>query len=191
MLLISINKNNTVVLHPDAAKLEPILSHLTEDELMLIILAYDYYSPFRQLPEHERMRRAQSQVFKNKKRTPFEEPKIKQAISAYMSLQYDERREQVKTYLAKISTINDAIRLSESPTTIANYVKINAELRKSVNAIEEELLMQEEKDAGVVIQGKGSLSLLEKLTRNEKRYEEVTTRREKGDKNKKEITEDI
>ncbi len=185
MFLISINKTGTIVLHPDAAKLEPTLAQLTQEELILVCLSYDYYSPYRQLPEHERMRRAHAQVFKNSKRKPFDEQKIKDAISVYMSLQYDERREQVRTYLAKIATINEAIRESDSPTTIANYVKINTELRKSVNAIEEELLMEEE-SSSVIIQGKSQLSLLEKLTRNKDKYEEVKNRRDKSEKKKAE-----
>lgn len=177
MFLISINKNGSKVLHPDAAKLEPSLSKLSEEELLLIVLAYDYYSPFRQLSEQERMRRAHEQVFRYSKKNIWDSPKIKEAVTAYMGLQYDERREQVKTYLAKISTINEAIRTSDSPTTIANYIKTNTGLRAAVNAIEEELLMDEEKES-INIQGKGKLSLLETLMRNKEKYQSVIRNRQ-------------
>jgi hypothetical protein len=176
MFLISINKNGSKLLHPDAAKLEPILAKLSEDELTLIVLAYDYYSPFRQLPEIERMRRAHDQVFKSSKKNIWDSPKIKEAIVAYMGLQYDERREQVKTYLTKISTINEAIRTENNPTTLANYIKTNKNLRDAVNAIEEELLMDEEKES-INIQGKGKLSLLERYLRNKDKYIDVIKKR--------------
>lgn len=177
-MLLTISSKGNRVLHPDAAKLCPELERLTEDELLLICLAYDYYSPMRQLSEIERRRRAWAQVFRDKKKDPFETPKIKDAVSFYCSLQYDERREQVKTYLNKISTINEAIRDADSPATITNLVKINAELRKSVNAIEEELLQSEERDS-VTVKGQGKLSLLESLMRNREKYETVIRNREK------------
>lgn len=176
MFLISINRNGNKILHPDAAKLEPSLAKLKEDELLAIVLCYDYYSPFRQLQEHERMRRAHAQVFKSTRKNFWDEPKIKECVSAYMSLQYDERREEVKNYLAKISTINEAVRESDSPTTIANYIKTNKTIRDAVNAIEQELLMDEEKES-INIQGKGKLSLLERLMRNKEKYQEVVRRR--------------
>lgn len=189
MYLISINKKGTVVLHPDAAKLEPTLSKLTEDELLLIVLAYDYYSPYRQLNEVERMRRAQAQVFRNTKKDMFKSPKIKEAVSIYMGLQYDERREQIKTYLTKISTINEAIRDSDSPVTITNYVKINKDLRNAVNAIEEEMMMEEEKDS-LTIQGKGKLSLLERWMRNKEKYKEIITKRNEKEKKKEKLQQE-
>ena len=189
MQLISINKNGSKVLHPDAAKIEPCLAKLSEDELLLIVLAYDYYSPFRQLSEHERMRRAQVQVFKNNKKNIWDSPKIKEAVTAYMGLQYDERREEVKTYLAKIATINEAVRESDSPATIANYVKTNKTLRDAVNAIEQELMMDEEKTSNIIIQGKGRLSLLENLMRNKDKYADVIRRRESSKKEEKDEVE--
>lgn len=186
MYLISINKKGTAVLHPDVAKLEPSLEKLSQDELLLIVLAYDYYSPLRQLNETERMRRAQAQVFRESKKDMFKIGRIKDAVSAYMSLQYDERREQIKTYLAKIATMNEAIRDSDSPATVSNYVKINKELRTAVNLIEEELLMEEEKES-IMIQGKGKLSLLERLMRNKEKYKEVIHKREEREISKKEM----
>lgn len=177
MFLFSINKNGNKILHPDAVKLSPILATLTDDELLLVILTYDYYSPLRQQPESERMRRAQFQVFKNKKREPFSEPKIQEAIAEYCALQYDELREQADTYRAKIATINDAIRDSDiSPSEIKRYVDTNKLLRDSVTKIEEELVMKEEQES-ITIQGKGQLSLIEKLMRNKEKYAEVIRKR--------------
>ncbi len=188
MYLISVNKNLSILLHPDAAKLEPCLAKLSEEKLRLIVLCYDYFSPFRQLSEQERMRRAQAQVFKSAKKNIWETPEIQEAVRAYMSLQYDERREQVKTYLAKIAIINEAIRASDSPVDITRYIKINKELREAVNAIEQELLMDEEKES-IIVQGKGKLSLLERLMRNKEKYAEVILRREHKEE-KKEVADE-
>lgn len=181
MYLISLNKNGSFVLMPEVAQLEPTLAKLSEEELKAVILAYDYYSPYRQLPEHERTRRAHTQVFRNKRTTFWSETKIKDAVSAYMSCQYDERREQIKTYQAKIAMINEAIHNSESPATLKNHIQINKDLRNALNEIEEELVMEEEKDL-IAIKGKKQLSWLARIQRNKEKYKEVTTRRSQVDK---------
>lgn len=175
--LFSINKKGNVLLNPDAVKLCPILDKLTEDELMAIILAYDYGSPLKQLSEQERMRRSKVQVFKDKKNNFWDSSRIKEAVDMYVSLQYDERREQLKTYQIKIGIINDEIRRSDSPITIANLIKTNTELRKAINQIDEELMLDEERES-IIVQGKGKLSLLEKMLRNKEKYAEVIKKRE-------------
>lgn len=176
MYLVSLNKNGTFVLAPEIAKMEPSLAKLTEEELLAVILAYDYFSVYRQLPEHERLRRAHTQVFKAKRSNFWTEPKIIEAVNAYMGCQYDERREQVKTYQVKIALINESIRISDSPTAISNHVKTNKELRAALNEMEEELMMDEEKDL-ITIKGKGQLSFLAKIMRNKEKYKEITAKR--------------
>lgn len=189
MFLISINKKGNKILHPDAAKLHPVIGSLTEDELCCIVLGYDYYSPYRQLAEQERLNRARAQLFSNKRAGFWAEEKIRTASEAYISLQYDPRREEVKIYLEKITTMNEAIRASDSPVTIAQYTKINKELRTTINKIEEELLMEEEKES-IIIQGGGNLSFLERMMRNRDAYAELIRKRSELQHNKKSITKD-
>lgn len=186
MYLFSINKKGTKILHPDAYKLCPELKNLEEDELLAIILAYDYYSPYRQLPLDERLRRAKAQVYKGKDTDLWERKKIKDAVDMYLSLQYDPRHESIRVYQDKIASIHEKIRETEDHGLLINLGKLNKEFRKQLLEIEQELLMEDEKDA-VQLQGKGSLSLLERLLRNQERYNEIRERRSNDNSKEEEM----
>lgn len=176
MYVFSINKKGNKILHPDAYKLCPELKKLEEDELLMIILAYDYHSPFRHLPLDERLRRAKAQVIKGKDIDVWGQKKIKEAVEMYRSLQYDPRYESIKVYQDKIASIHEKIRDTDDHALLINLGKLNKEFRKQLAEIEQELLIEEEKDA-VQLQGKGSLSLLERAMRNQERYKEITEKR--------------
>jgi hypothetical protein len=171
MYLFSLNKKGTIILHPDAMKLVPFFSELTEEEKLFVVLSTDYYSPYRQLSQDERYRRATAQVFKDQGLTPNKKDNIAKAIKEYESLQFDPVREQLLTYKSKVSKINDAIRNEEDASAIAKLMKTNSEIRKAIAEIEKELSMQDEKEH-VQLHGKGTLSLLERLIRNKELYAE-------------------
>lgn len=171
MFLFLPNRKGSVALHKDVMQLCPFFAELTEDELLYTILSTDYYSPYRQLNQEERYRRANAHVFKNQEKQPWLFPKIAKAIKEYEALQFDVRREQLKTYQSKILKINEAIRGEDSATVITSLIKTNEIFRKEVEKIEKELSMQEEQEA-VQLLGKGQLSLLEKLSRNKEDYKE-------------------
>lgn len=174
MYLFSLNKKGTVVLHEDAMRLCPIFFTLDTKELLFLVLAVDYYSPYRQLNKEERYRRANVEVFKDVRDKPWMEEKIAKAIREYEAIQYDSRMEQMRTYQEKIDTINAAIRESNDPRQIKDYININKDLRKSKEELEKEIVMAEEQDA-IQLYGKGSLSLLERLVRNKEKYEAIVT----------------
>lgn len=186
MYLFSINTKGTAVLYKEAVQLCPVFKKLDEKEILFLILAYDNYSPFRQLSEDERIRRAKAQVYGAQDIRPWEIPTIKEAIEEYVSLQYNPLLEQRKTYQEKIEKINDGIRDADSPAQIKNLLTTNKELRKELEQMDKELLMQEEEES-IEIYGKGSLSWLERAIRNKKRYKEMIVRKvddiSKRDKN--------
>ena len=64
-MLFKLTRDNTAILHKDCYKLCPELKTLTEKQLLYVILAYDYKSPYFQLPLEERKRTARAQVFKS------------------------------------------------------------------------------------------------------------------------------
>lgn len=179
MLLFSINSKGNIILSPDAVKIFPIFNQLDNNQMLFIVLAYDYSSPYRLFTRSEQVRRAMVHVYTKEYPKMLEVPLMKKAIEGYMALQYDSKQEQRKTYLAKIEKINDAIRDAESPVVIGNYLKINKELRSELESMDKEILMHEEEEA-IKIYGKGSLSFLEKLLRNKEQYQSIIAKRGDG-----------
>lgn len=103
MAVFKVDKNFSVILNPDAAKLVPELSGLTESELLFVVLAEDYADgPYRKKPAEERYSMAIKRVFKDDA-VNLETKRIKLARDAYKSLVFDIRRETLDIYKKKIS----------------------------------------------------------------------------------------
>lgn len=102
MAVFKVDKNYTLILNPDAVKLVPELSSLTQDELLFVMLVEDYEDgPFRKKPFEERWSLAVKRVFGDNS-VNLETDKIKYARAGYKSLVFDIRRETKDTYLTKI-----------------------------------------------------------------------------------------
>lgn len=101
-MIFKVDKNYTIILNPEAVKLCPELSCLTQAELLFVILVEDYCdSPFRKKPFEERWSLAFKKVFGSKD-VNLEDPRIRVAREAYKSLVFDIRRETKDIYLTKI-----------------------------------------------------------------------------------------
>lgn len=176
--VFTIKKNGDAILHPDAIKLAPELAYLTKEEVLAIILAYDYYSQYRQHPEDERERRARAQVFGQDNEEFFRLPKIKKAVELYKSLQFDPRRNQIMTYKDKLRELDTVLTaLNEDDLKkISEVIKSQKELRKAISEIEIEI-NQEEEDNFVETEDKTKLSFLEKLQSNKENYLKVINRK--------------
>jgi len=61
--LFLIDERKKTVLHPFAIKLCPELAVLTEKEILFLIFAFDYDSPFKQFPERQRLSKAIIHVY--------------------------------------------------------------------------------------------------------------------------------
>jgi hypothetical protein len=103
-MLFYLDTNNTTCLHPDAIHLCPELSVLEDKEVLIVVLAYDYKSPFRQFTEPDRKRKALIHVYGNDDRDLFQRDKIKQAVEAYNSLQ------EISRIIKSINAIRESIR---------------------------------------------------------------------------------
>jgi len=89
-----LDSEDRAIIHPDAIKLSPDLAKLSNNDVLYIVLAYDYKSPFRQFDLEERKTRAKSAAYlKGLRREPEERVKIQQGIEFYKSLQFDPKRE--------------------------------------------------------------------------------------------------
>lgn len=175
-LLFNINKKGSQVLNKDVVKLCPELAYLTDDEVLLIILCYDYSSQYRQLPEQERIRRAINHVYGNNDKNPLDTEVVKIGVDAYKSLQYDPKRELIRTYKKKLNTLDMALEQAEQASVMKNIISTQKEIIKSIDALEEEISKNEQEEAQ--IEGGLKNSYLEKMMRNREMYKDVISNRQ-------------
>lgn len=169
--LFYIDEKANVVIHPDCCKLYPAFADLTEKEILWIVLAYDYWSPYRQFPDMDRIRRAMFHVFDDNMPELLKDTRILNAIEAYKSLQYDENIEQVRSFKRKIESYLSELDTDDSPTSVSKKLSVISELRGEIRKIENEIVDKVQSEGQV--RGKKTLSFLEKLARNEKLFKAV------------------
>ena len=167
-MLFKLNKDFTVILHPECYKLCPALKTLSEKQMRYLILAYDYDSPYRLLPLEERQRTARAQVYGSVTIDPEEESKlVKSSVEIFTSLQYDARRESKEVYLTKILRLEKELVSATSTQEITNITKSIKLLMDAIRDIEKEMVKDESLEE---LEGGGKLSLLEQLQKNKKLY---------------------
>ena len=166
MFLFTINKKGTLLLTPDALKLCPELAILDERESRMIVLIYDYESPFNQKPEVDRINHAKNLVYGADVSlfNPNTE-KWKAAVEAYKSLQYSPKREIMIKYekqlIALGNKLEDDLTTRELSTILANEKMISARLKE----INEDIVVEQEENNR---RGGGELSFIQNLMKNNK-----------------------
>lgn len=177
--LIYCDLKNNIVLHPDVLKLSPELGLLDNKEVLFIVLAYDYNSIFRQFPERQRVSKAIWAVYQDNVPELLNEEKrsqrIKSAIEAYKSLQYNRNIELVEMYNKKIDELIKLLEAETSNTGIKNAMDSIDKFRKAIRSIEEEIV--EEKLIDGELKGNVKMSWIEKMQSNQKMYYAVTAKR--------------
>src|SRR3972149_2146322 len=166
--LIKINEKSNQVIHPDAVKLFPGFNVLSSDEILFIVLAYDYCSPFSGFTEDERLRRASLHIWADNKLDLLNKQKIKNAIEAYKGLQYNPKIELSRSYQKKIDELSSAIEGVTAPDLIKKTVESINLLRKSIRELEQEVLSVYEEEGTMV--GGGERSFLENLHKHKELY---------------------
>ena len=104
-----------------------------------------------------------------------EKQSIKNAITAYKSLQYDPKIELAKRYQNKIERMLNLLDEDDSPTSIEKTTKAIDSLRKNIIALEQEV-SDSVLDKGV-IKGDMQLSFIEDMMQNRKYYESVIAKK--------------
>lgn len=174
-LLFYIDERNNVVLRPDCARLCPELIAIDDKELLMIILIYDYHSPYRQHPEEDRKRKAMVQVYGELMYELFDKQIIKNAIDSYKSLQYDPKIELAANYQRKIDKMLEIMEEDHSPTSNKKTLETIDLFRKAIRELENET------NESVVnkgqIKGNQELSLLEDIMKSRKYYQSVITKK--------------
>lgn len=167
--LFYIDDRQNVILRPECAKLSPELSVLSKDELLFVILVYDYHSIYRQFSEPDRIRKAMIHVWNDNNPKILESRKVNAAIQAYKALQFNPKEEQIRRYQKKIIEMMDVIDAETSVTAIKNAREIIAGLKKDILELENEIADGVRQDGE--IKGGGELSWLEdKMNNNKELY---------------------
>ena len=175
-LLFNIDKRGSAIFAKEALDLCPELAFLSESERLFVILVYDYYSMFRQFTEQDRINKTTNHLINlfGVGVDPTTE-KMKIAIDAYKSLQYDPRRELVSTYKAKIKSLSEEMDKTLSSTGIKNILESIERLKKAIEETTQEIeLALESRNA---LKGGGDLSFLEKLKENKEYYLQITKKK--------------
>lgn len=163
------------VIHPDCVKLCPELSVLDQEQILCLILTYDNHSPFRQLPEKERIYRAAMQVWGDNNPKLFASSVWLNAVAAYQSLQYNPKLELIKTYQSKIARMQELIEADDTESTIKKCLGIIKELRNSISDLENDVLDSYIKEGQII--GGADLSWLEILKKNRQLYLAKTSKK--------------
>lgn len=164
-------KNSGVVLRPDCYKLHPELAPLDEQELLLIILTYDYHSPYRQFPEPERKRKAVFHVYGENELEKYDEPTVRNAIEAYKALQFIPELHQVEIYQTKIAKLNEQLIIDDNISSSKKAMDLIKLFEDAVRDLEKRAT-----DAIVnkaQIKGGQELSFIEDLMKSDKYYKSV------------------
>ena len=170
---------NKLVLRPECLKQCPELTVLNNKELTFVILATDYHSKYHQFPDADRIRNAMWEAFDENVPDLMKKPKIIAAIEAYNSLQYNDKIEQIRRYRVKLNRLTarflDDADDDASQTTQNNTMKTIDSLRIAIRELDAEVETQMISEG--VIKGDQTLSYLEILLNNQKRYKDVTAKK--------------
>ena len=177
--LFLINEKKKTILHPVTVKLCPELEVLTEQEVLFIIYYLDYDSPFKQFPERQRLSKAVLQAFGDNVPNLLDEEKrpkkIKLAIEAYKSLQYDSNQELIATYQKKIDMAQKQILDEDTPSRLKNLREIISGFRNDIRELQTEVVNKSIVLAELT--GDRELSLLEEFQSNTKAYDAIRYRK--------------
>jgi hypothetical protein len=173
-LLFRVTENKRAALHPEVIQLCPSLGALDDNEILYVILAYDYCSPYRQFPEHERKRKAMWDAFGDNEQDLINSARILAAADSYLSLQYSRKVETARSYERKIDRLLSGLEDDDSPSSIKKITEAIEGLRKQLSNLEKEI--DEDYQKKGVIKGDMTLSYLEELQSNMKNFKAVTAK---------------
>jgi len=150
-------KDNSIALMP---KMWELYKHKQFGSKMIkyIVGMYDYKSPFRRLPEDERMSRVAYSIYGKDRATRVSEKIVLEAIEEYLKLQYDPLVDQYNTMGEQMYKMNKVYKSIE-PTAknldelndIQKKMGVSAESREKIKA-----LILKDQQSETTIKGTGS-----------------------------------
>lgn len=168
--VFTLSSDFNVILSKEAVDLCVHLSKLTNDQVLYIILAYDYVeSPYRRKPLEERKEIARKRIWKDKEIVPEDIDRIAKAIEEYYGIIYDHNRAIRDTYLAKLSMLDGQIMMETDPSKLRNLISTQKIIEERLDETDIKIA----RDENVVkLRGNKNLSLIEQFQRNRKEYEQ-------------------
>ena len=163
MLLFQFNRKDKVVLHPEAIRLTKDLKKLKSDDLLYVILAYDYKSKYRLYPSADRKRLAIREVYGPNGTNPETRIDVTLAIEEYNKLQFDFKRDLCDKYMMKIQLLQTQLITENDPKKISGIDAAIKTLESRITEIQREIDKDEEAEE---IKGGGELSYIEKWQAN-------------------------
>jgi hypothetical protein len=166
-MLFYVDKEGKAFLHKDVYKLCPEFGILRDEEVMAVVLIYDYHSPYHQLDLSDRRRRVLKQLSLSEN---FEDSaKIKSAVKLYQSLQYDGRRDIIYEYKKKVKMLSVQLMDPEcSPNKITQILSSQDLLNQKIQDLEKEVEFSMFQSN---LKGGRSKSLIEWMQENRKLHE--------------------
>lgn len=175
--ICQINKNGTVLFHPEVMDLCPELSILKPEDRLFIVLAFDYESIWHQLNDNDRILKALQRCYNSTDRKIVNTQVMKNAINAYNSCQYNAKRETMKTYERKLAFLNDEISKDISSLELKKLLESQKMIRTAMQEMQTE--MYEQQEIKNTIRGGGTLSFIEDVMRNKAEYERIKNKHNK------------
>lgn len=170
--LIAIDQKEKRILRPEIIKLFPNFLACSEQQLVTIILAYDYFSPYSQFPEEDRKRKALAHVYEDKEPDKFWElEKIKKSVEDYKACQFNPKQHLIEEDNIAILNLQKAIAAEKDPSELAKLITSQDKLRKLVKELEKEV-HADIVERGVIM-GNSNLSWLDIFQQNAKAYSAI------------------
>lgn len=177
--LFRTTKKNDAVLDEEAVKLCPEFAALNSKEVLLLILYVDYFSPYAQIPDQDRLRRAKRHVYGKDDVSPEISKKFLAAVECYRGLQYDIRRETLRKYRNKSSLISEELLNETNNRKISEHhqaIKVLSEMCKELEAEISKVNYAEEQ---LLVGGK-TISFIEQWQKNQRELKLAQEREEKA-----------
>ena len=169
MAVFKMNRNFEIILNPDAVKLVPELTGISNDQLRYVILVTDYVDgPYRKKPKDERRNMAKKLIWGDSRKM-VETERIRNAMSGYKSLIFDIRRETIEIYHEKIKVLQKESLMPDLPFARLKEIDMQITfLQDRVVIISHDLDIEESES--IELKGKKSLSYLEVWQRNQREW---------------------
>jgi hypothetical protein len=167
--IFRLNKDNTVVITPEAKELCVILSTLDPKTFLYIVLAYDTLdSPYRLMSVEDRKRIARHRIWGTSAAFPEDNPMVVDAIEEMKSICFDYNQDTKEVLLGKLQLLNNELITSSTVS-----IKPLMDAIKLIEDKIEELDQKMDRDFEIMyLKGSKKLSLIEMFMRNRQKYTE-------------------
>ena len=138
MLLFIIDEKESIIIHPEAVKLFPEFRKLKEYEVMYMIYAYDYFSPYRRFNERDRKLKAGRRALPKTIDIDILESKkyMADAIKIYKSLQYNPIQDRLRNYKLKYDLLQQEFISETSPANIKKLSETIDHIESKIQELE-------------------------------------------------------